>query len=162
MIRLIPIDRNLLDAIAGAPQFRSRYGADIAGHLDVAREVVEQTLVFEERVAASPPWGGYLVVDRADEVVVGTCGFKGNPTPDATVEIAYFTFPEYEGRGFATATARELVRIAADARRVRAVLAHTLPERNSSTRVLEKNGFAFAGEVIDPEDGRVWRWRRAP
>jgi len=39
------------------------------------------------------------------------------------------------------------------------VIAHTLPETNASTRVLEKVGMNFVGEVIDPDDGRVWRWQ---
>lgn len=43
------------------------------------------------------------------------------------------------------------------ARRTRA---HTLPERNASTRVLEKCGFTLVGEVVDPDDGVVWRWER--
>ena len=38
------------------------------------------------------------------------------------------------------------------------VLAHTLPEINASGRVLGKIGMANIGEVLDPEDGRVWRW----
>ena len=43
---------------------------------------------------------------------------------------------------------------------VQIVVAHTLRERNASTRVLEKTGFALVGEVVDPEDGPVWRWER--
>jgi len=43
---------------------------------------------------------------------------------------------------------------------VRVVRAHTLPEANASTRVLTKCGFQRIGEVIDPEDGLVWRWER--
>jgi RimJ/RimL family protein N-acetyltransferase len=41
---------------------------------------------------------------------------------------------------------------------VRIVRAHTLPQANASTRVLEKCGFAHAGAIDDPEDGWVWRW----
>ena len=41
------------------------------------------------------------------------------------------------------------------------IIAHTLPEKSASTRVLEKNGRRFTGEVLDPEDGRVWRWEYA-
>jgi RimJ/RimL family protein N-acetyltransferase len=42
---------------------------------------------------------------------------------------------------------------------VAALIAHTLPEHNASTRVLEKSGFARDREIR--EDGRrVWRWRR--
>ena len=43
--------------------------------------------------------------------------------------------------------------------RIRAVDAHTRPERNASTRVLERNGFAFLGVVEHPEDGTIWHWR---
>jgi hypothetical protein len=27
---------------------------------------------------------------------------------------------------------------------------------------VEKLGFAHLGQVVDPEDGPVWRWERAP
>ncbi len=36
--------------------------------------------------------------------------------------------------------------------------AHTLPEHNASTKVLEKCGFKLVGEVMHPEDGLIWRW----
>ena len=45
------------------------------------------------------------------------------------------------------------------AERVTAVIAHTLPERNASNRVLEKAGFQFEAEA--QEDGEVvWRFSR--
>jgi RimJ/RimL family protein N-acetyltransferase len=31
---------------------------------------------------------------------------------------------------------------------------------NASARVLAKCGFRRVGEVIDPEDGLVWRWEK--
>jgi hypothetical protein len=40
-----------------------------------------------------------------------------------------------------------------------AVIAHTLPEVNSSTSVLVRNGFVRDGEATDPDEGTVWRWR---
>ena len=66
------------------------------------------------------------------------------------------TFPACEGRGHATATVAALVEIAVGegARPV----ALTLPEENASNKALRRNGFGFAGEVVDPEDGLVWRW----
>ena len=33
-------------------------------------------------------------------------------------------------------------------------------EANASTRVLTKCGFRHVGEVMDPEDGLVWRWEK--
>ncbi len=103
------------------------------------------------------PWVGYLAEEAGQ--VVGTCAFKA-PLQGGRVEIAYFTFPEFEGRGYATTMAAALVALARDSGEVAAVRAHTLPERNASARVLTKLGFTLLGEVEEPEDGTVWRWER--
>jgi len=55
-----------------------------------------------------------------------------------------------------------LVRFAFASEHVQLVRAHTLPVSNPSTRVLLKCGFRDIGEVVDPEDGPVWRWERGP
>jgi RimJ/RimL family protein N-acetyltransferase len=83
---------------------------------------------------------------------------KVPPDADGVVEIAYGVAPEYQGRGYATEAATALVEFALSDPRVQTVRAHTLPEPNASTRVLTRNGFRHLGEVMDPEDGRVWRW----
>jgi RimJ/RimL family protein N-acetyltransferase len=103
-------------------------------------------------------WSGYFAVDEETREVVGSCAFKAPPTQDCIVEIAYFTYPGFEGRGYATAMARRLIESAKRSGAIREVIAHTLPEKNASTRVLEKAGMSFTGEVIDPDDGSVWRW----
>src|SRR4051812_50018333 len=54
--------------------------------------------------------------------------------------------------------AAKLIALARASRSVRRIIAHTMPERTASGRVLEKAGMRFDGEVIHPEDGRVWRW----
>jgi hypothetical protein len=43
---------------------------------------------------------------------------------------------------------------------IRTIVAYTLPERNTSTRVLEKCGFRHVGEVVHLTDGPVWRWEK--
>jgi RimJ/RimL family protein N-acetyltransferase len=149
----------MLDALASEERFRDRYGIDIGSHRAFASDVVRQTLDFEQRVRCDPPWAGYLAADAETGEAVVCCGFKGNPDDDNAVEIAYGTFPGHEGRGYATAAARALVQIARKDERVRRVLAHTLPGRNASCRILEKTGFEHLGEVIDPEDGAAWRWQ---
>ena len=63
-------------------------------------------------------------------------------------------------RSNATEAAEGLASFAFGSGRVRVVRAHTLPEPNASTRVLAKCGFRYIGEVIDPEDGLVWRWEK--
>ena len=114
-----------------------------------------------ERVRKSDqmdPWlHGFTIVQRGTPATIGYCGFKGPPA-DGVVEIAYAVNPDHQGRGFATEAAKALVTFALADDRVRVVRAHTLPEENASTHVLLKCGFRKIGEVIDPEDGLVWRW----
>src|SRR5262245_36657572 len=105
------------------------------------------------------PWiHGFMFVHRTDGNVVGRGGFKGPPGADGVVEIAYGVAPEHQGKGYATEAAAALVSYAFSDGQVRVVRAHTLPESNASTRVLTKCGFRRVGEVIDPDDGLVWRW----
>ena len=118
------------------------------------------------RVRASPssePWlHGFTIMSRSTETVVGSCGYKGPPDVDEMVEIAYGIQTPYQGRGYATEAARALTAFAFRSGQVKVVRAHTMPETNASTRVLTKCGFERVGEVVDPEDGLVWRWELRP
>jgi RimJ/RimL family protein N-acetyltransferase len=76
------------------------------------------------------------------------------------VEIGYLTFIPFEREGVASQVVEQLCGIAGG-EGATVVLAHTLPEENASNRALKSNGFRFDGEVIDPEDGAIWRWRRS-
>jgi RimJ/RimL family protein N-acetyltransferase len=105
-----------------------------------------------------PPFCGY--VGRQDGVPVGFGGFKGEPDESGAVEIGYLTFPLHVRRGVATQVAAGLVDIARHNGAV-LVVAHTMPQRNASTRVLEKNGFAHTGSAMDEDIGEAWRWELA-
>lgn len=101
------------------------------------------------------PWVGYLAL-RGSEVV-GTCAFTG-PPKNGRVEIAYFTFAEFEGQGVATSMAKSLIEIF-DASGAKAVVfAHTLPIVNASNSILKKVGFTFAGTADVADEGPVWEW----
>ena len=107
------------------------------------------------------PWvWGFAVVHSADRAAIGVASFKGPPTADGLVEIAYGIVPEYQSKGFATEAAQALVTYALASNQVRVVRAHTSAEVNASGRVLTKCGFTRLGEVIDPDDGQVWRWEK--
>ena len=162
-IRLIRIDDALRRIVEEASDdFAKAYGASMGESRPFIREVVSQTLALLMKVHRAPKWGGYLVNEHEQAVVIGTCGFTHGPEADGTVEIAYFTFPEFEGRGYAAAMARELLNLALQSGTVRKVIAHTLPERNASTRVLEKIGLQLVGEAHDAEVGKVWLWAYRP
>ena len=163
-ITLLPLDQRAAEALAADPEAYARERQITFGpSWPAIIEIATQTARFLARSQPRWPWGSYLAIEGEARRLVGVCGFKGNPDDDGAVEIAYFTFPEEEGRGVATAVAAAMVKLARDAMPPpNVVRAHTLPEVNASGRVLIKAGFRRLGEVIDPEDGLVWRWERAP
>ncbi len=126
-------------------------------------EVSPEWLARVKASTSADPWmHGFAVVHRASGTVIGSCGYKGPPGREAVVEIAYGVDPAYQGRGYATEAARALIAFAFGSGRVRLVRAHTRPEESASTRVLTKCRFKRVGEMVDPEDGLVWRWELKP
>jgi len=125
----------------------------------ISKEVSPEWLAKLQSATTTDPWThGFGVVHKVSGLVIGAGGFKGPPGADGAVEIAYGIVPDYQGNGYATEVAQALVAFARSAGNVRAIRAHTLPEKNASTRVLTKCGFKQVGEFNDPEDGLVWRW----
>jgi RimJ/RimL family protein N-acetyltransferase len=110
-----------------------------------------------EQSAVEDPWIHGFTLRLLDGTDVGIGSFKGPPT-NGEVEIAYAVLPQHHGRGYATAAAHAMVDYAFRSEEVRRVIAHTLPDGIASQRVLEKAGFRKTGEVVDPEDGLVWRF----
>jgi [ribosomal protein S5]-alanine N-acetyltransferase len=156
-VRLVRIDEAMLLA-AEAGRLEHHAGGKVGPVAGLVHETLTQARTF---LAACPGGAAWLGVDDGAGQIVGTCAFKSGVKPDTgEIEIAYHTYAPFEGRGYARAMAKGLVALAADLAGLRRVIAHTLPERNASCRVLEASGFTFAGEGIDPEDGRVWRWVR--
>ena len=160
-IRLLVLDRTAWAAVAEDPAaFAGEHALTLGVEPGLLLTVGQQTVAMLQRTGATRPWTGYLAVDRAQQIIVGTCSFTAPPDPEGVVEIAYFTFPPFEGRGYASAMAAGLVELAEGTGGIRRVRAHTLPEGNASTRILEKLGFERVGEAVDPEAGHVWRWER--
>lgn len=154
--------QHLVALIDSPERFEELSGYPLADGLSefyTSGDVSPAWLAALRSATVADPWRhGFFIVDPQRTQVVGTAGFKGPPDADGIVEIAYGVAPEYQGRGYATEAANALVEFALSDPSVRTVRAHTLPEPNASTRVLTKNGFRHLGEVMDPEDGRVWRW----
>jgi RimJ/RimL family protein N-acetyltransferase len=148
-LTLIPVTREdvLAEVEAMGPSERATLSADWLARLHAS--------------PATDPWlHGFSLVHRGTGRAIGKCGFKGSPAADGVVEIAYGVDPDHRGNGYATEAAEALVNYAFADPRVRVVRAHTSPETNASTQVLIKCGFRHLGEVVDPEDGRIWRWEK--
>jgi len=121
----------------------------------IAREVCASTSSLYSSVGFYPPWVGYLAY--VEDECIGACSFKSSPR-DGRVEIAYFTFPGFENRGFATRMASELLEIARWSLKSGHVFAQTLPKVNPSNHILKKLGFDLKETKMHPEDGEVWEW----
>jgi RimJ/RimL family protein N-acetyltransferase len=165
-LRLIPYSPDhLLALIEGEEGFEERFGWRAADGLRaflVSDEVSPAWLAQLRASAAADPWvHGFAIVHPESRSVIGNVGFKGPPDEDGMVEIAYGIVPAFQGRGYATEAAEAAVEFAFGSGCVNLVRAHTLPTPNASTRVLAKCGFERTGEVVDPEDGLVWRWERS-
>lgn len=119
---------------------------------------LKMQIEYYSKTGFHPPWVGYVATLEGKPVGLGA--FKGAPI-NKKVEIAYFTFPEMEGKGVGTGTCMALAEMARAEDAAIEITARTLPERNASTRILAKNGFVFASAVQDPEDGEVWEWKYA-
>jgi [ribosomal protein S5]-alanine N-acetyltransferase len=101
-------------------------------------------------------WGARFFLAGDPPELVGWGGFKGPPR-DGTVELGYEIAQSRRGHGLASAATRAMLGEAFADDSVTTVIAHTLPESNASTRVLEKAGFRFDGEA-QQNANPVWRY----
>jgi RimJ/RimL family protein N-acetyltransferase len=164
-LRLVPhAPMDLRALIQGQECYESSSGLKPAAGLRdfiVSPEVSPEWLADLETASEPDAWRyGFALIHPDSATVIGNAGFTGPPDVNGIAEIAYGVVPAFQGRGYATEAARALVAYAGADRRVRTLRAHTLPERNASTRVLEKCGFQRVSEISHPTDGLVWRWER--
>ena len=121
----------------------------------LCKETLGMCIEFYKRVGFMPPWICYFVEEN--EELIGSAAFKGRPINN-TVEISYGTNEQYRQKGIGTKICKQLVKLSLATDPSVRITARTLPEKNYSTRILEKNNFILLGFVTDPEDGEVWEW----
>lgn len=147
-------------------ELRLQSPAEVLAYIESLPETVraEVSPTWLARVRNTPdddPWSlSFQIFDQGSQGFVGGCAFKGPPDAEGMVEVAYGIDSAFRGRGFATEANAALVNFAFASGQVKVVRAHTKPENGASVAVLTKCGFRNLGEVIDPEDGLVWRWAR--
>lgn len=157
-LTLMPLDeRDLLELIGAPDAFAQRHALAIEEGACAPSFIYERAL---QNMVLAPDWARVLstrlyVIDGAR--VVGAGGVKAPPLDDGEVEIGYGVAPAYRGRGLATLAACSLTEeaLACGASRVSA---YTRPDNTASWRLLRSIGYVRDGEVLDPDDGLVWRW----
>ena len=101
-------------------------------------------------------WGRYIVVrtpTRGHRILAGTCGATLPIELKEDVEIGYGMLPAFQRCGYATEAVAGLTSWIFEHQHVRSICAQTFPHLFRSIRVLEKNGFSFAGSGF--EDGAI-------
>jgi RimJ/RimL family protein N-acetyltransferase len=157
------LPRHLRALIRSEQEFENTAGLRVAaGIRDQLLSASPDFMARLDSAKESDPWlFGFAAIHKIDNALIGMCGFPGPPDSNGIAEIAYGIAPKYQGKGYATEVAAALIQFARDDPRVKGICAHTLAERNASTRVLEKCGFTKTGETIDPENNLpIWRWER--
>ena len=99
----------------------------------------------------------YFMVQDPQNLVVGACGFKGQPVR-GRVAIGYGVSPRMRGQGHACAAVRALLAIAFSSGRVNEVLAEVATSNLASTRVVSKLGFTACGTRVDEDEETLVQW----
>jgi RimJ/RimL family protein N-acetyltransferase len=155
MVRVEPLTAPWAEALAeGDAVFSSHFGVSVEFGWNGFPEALG-SLLTAARDHGPSAWGTHLFFDE-DGTLVGIGGWKGRPV-DGAAELGYAVAPARQGRGIATAAVRELID-RARAAHLRVVVAHTLARASASTTVLTRCSFVKVGELLDPDDGPVWRW----
>ncbi len=155
-VRAVPASREQLEALLSSESFfTEQFGLSLAPGFVQHEGALEYALDALRR-GVDPRWSTHLFIHTEDRAVIGLGGFAGPPANDVA-EIGYSIAPSYQGRGYATSVSRQLIS-AARSSGLTKVIAHTLASAGPSTRILEKLGFTRTGELVDPDDGAVWRW----
>jgi RimJ/RimL family protein N-acetyltransferase len=105
-------------------------------------------------------FGIYQVLLADSGAAVGGIGFI-HPPEAGEVEVGYGLAESARGRGLATEALRA-VTVWAQAHGAAVVVAMTATDNLASQRVVERAGFVrLPDQVVDPEDGPLWRWELA-
>lgn len=159
-LRLVPCSRRHLETLLESEAaLGEMLGVDVEPDWLLFPEAVPYSIKMIDDDPRAENWGMHLIVDRAASKLIGCGGYKGPPDASGMVEFGYEVAPSYEGRGLATEAALGFIGHAFAEDEIKRVEAHTLAERNASTRILEKCGLTKIAEKHDAEDGDIWQWR---
>lgn len=166
-LRLVPSrPSDLHAALAGHAELGAALGARVPAtwppeHIDdaVYRWILN---ALENLPEEETRWGMYFILlphGSGDPLLIGTCGFKGPPSEDGTVEIGYSIVSEHQRRRYASEAAQALIDHAFADRRVERVTAETLVDGVPSQGVLRVCGFTGPEPGSEPGVVRFTRVR---
>jgi ribosomal-protein-alanine N-acetyltransferase len=155
-LRLVAFSATLMNA---ALMDKAQLGALIGGTIpdswpgpDLA-EVLPAFVRMAEKKPSVTDWN-YLIVHKADKILIGDMGFMGGPDEDNVAEVGYSIVPEYRNRGYATEALRACIRWGFQEQGMKAIIADTLQDNIASIKVLTRVGMRNLGTKDD-----MFKWR---
>jgi [ribosomal protein S5]-alanine N-acetyltransferase len=142
-MKLLPIRRTLEE------------NTEFVAHPD-CQESIFVCVDFYKTAGFNPPWICYYA--KVDDELVGGAAFKGRPK-EGKVEIAYGTFEKHRQKGIGSEMCRKLIELSLNTDSSVIITARTMPENEYSVKILQHNGFIYAGNVMDNDDGEVQEWQ---
>ena len=159
-IKLIKCDQSILEhVLEGDEKLSTVLKIEIAENWsEFGTAIFEYVLAKIKEKPDSQKWWTYLPVLKDANMLIGSCGYKGEPDEEGMVELGYEVAEAYRNQGYATEITTLLIEQAFGVEGVTKIVAHTLAEENASTRVLNKCDFKWVGELENDEDGTIWKW----
>ena len=159
-VMLVPFSAEAIEALltGDGPRLATLTGCVFPQPLRPPPLTAEILPFVRDRLRADPGtegWWTWLAVHRTTRRVVGSIGFGGPPNADGTVMIGYATYPDSDGKGFATEATRALVTWALAQPGVQRVCASLPPDNLPARRVAEKVGMRVTGTLWEEEIDEV-------
>ncbi len=113
-----------------------------------AEELKKAAPYFIKLLSQSPDMEGRLcwfIVEKDQEIVIGSIGFKAEPDKDGIVEIGFGIDPAFRQKGYATEAVKALTGWALSQNDIQKVVAECELDNKPSIRVLEKAGMQKTG-----------------
>jgi len=96
----------------------------------------------------------WLIMSKEKNCIVGGIMLKGLPNEHGEVVIGYYTFPQYQGKGYMTETVRMMKDWLLRQSNVKYVIADTDKNNIASHKVLQK-----AGAALYTESEELYFWK---
>ena len=89
----------------------------------------------------------WILVRKADDVKIGTCGFHGWDRENKCCDIGYDLYPDYWGNGFMFEALLAIIDFAMKDMDIKCINACIYTENEKSFMLAEKLGFQFSGKI---------------
>jgi ribosomal-protein-alanine N-acetyltransferase len=139
---MYPRNDGVLEAELGLAQHHRALDKDLIYSLDVF--LIPYLVENPQHSLFATLW---VLVHKAQRIIIGDISFKGAPTDKGLVEIGYGTFPEFRGNGFMTEAVAKMTYWAFSHQEINIILAETDKDNVASQKILNKNHFVPFAEA---------------